>query len=301
MHSWQGTTLLILFRIKRDIFDRSGTLNVERDRRELEGMAKYFKAIVPLTCSPVMANQVRAEWITPQGVSSSRVILYLHGGSFNAGSITSHRNLAGNIAQACNARALIIDYRLAPEFPYPAALDDSLAAYDWLLTNGIPADQIAVMGDSAGGTLSLTLLIRLREQVKPMPRMAVCLSPATDMTQAGESWVFNRKKDFMLNVKNIRTSVEIYLRGADLRAPLVSPIFAELHGLPSMLIQVGSDEVLLSDAVRFVEKAKAAGVDARVEVWEGMQHVWQYTASFVPEARQAIRNIGDFAEQLWSG
>src|SRR4030065_1127229 len=209
-------------------------------------MAKWFKPLTPIECTPIVANNVPAEWITPRGISTERVVLYIHGGSFNSGSINSHRPLAANIAITCKARALIIDYRLAPEFPYPAALEDSLEAYEWLLSNGIPAEQIALMGDSAGGTLTLALLIMIRDQGKPLPAMAVCLSPATDMTMSGESWVSNQKKDFVLELSNIRTSGEIYLRGADLRSPLVSPLYADLHGLPPILIQVGSAEVLPS-------------------------------------------------------
>lgn len=299
MHSWQAYVLMFIFRMKRLLFDRSGKLNIEKDRRELDVLAKWFKPLSPIDCSPVIANNVPAEWISPQGISTDRVILYIHGGSFNSGSINSHRPLAANIALACKARAFIIDYRLAPEFPYPSPLEDSLAAYEWLLASGIPADEIAVMGDSAGGTLTLTLLLQLRDKGKPLPAMAACLSPATDFTMSGESWKSNARKDFMLNLQNIRTSGKLYLRDADLRSPLVSPLYADLHGLPPILIQVGSDEVLLSDCTRFTEKAKAAGVPITLEVWDGMQHVWQYTASFLPEARRAVLNIGEFAKGIW--
>ena len=299
MHSWQAYTLVFFFRMKRLLFDKPGELNVEKDRRELELMAKYFKSLTPITCTPVTANGVPAEWIIPHGLTTGRVILYIHGGSFNSGSIISHRQLAANIAIACQARALIIDYRLAPEFPHPAAFEDSLSAYEWLLANGIPANQIAVMGDSAGGTLTLALLIRLRELGKPLPALAVCLSPGTDFSMWGKSWTFNKGKDFMLDQRNIQKSIEIYLHDVDRRSPLVSPVYGDLQGLPPILIQVGSDEVLLSDATRFVEKARAVGVPATLEVWEGMQHVWQYTASFLPEARRAIHNIGAFAEKIW--
>ena len=151
MHSWQAYTLVFFFRMKQLLLDKPGELNVDKDRRELETMAKYFKPLIPITCTPVIANGVPAEWIIPQGLSTERVILYIHGGSFNSGSIISHRPLAANIAIACQAGALTIDYRLAPEFPYPAALDDSLYAYDWLLANGIPSNQIAVMGDLPAG------------------------------------------------------------------------------------------------------------------------------------------------------
>jgi len=299
MHSWQGYTLLFIFRMRRLLNRQPGELNVEKDRRELEMMANYFKPLAPITCTPMSANGVPAEWIVPQGPSSERVILYIHGGSFNSGSIISHRPLAANIAIACKARALIIDYRLAPEFPYPAAIEDSLSAYEWLLANEIPAEKIAVMGDSAGGTLTLALLIQLRDQGKPLPALAACLSPGTDFSKWGESWTFNKGKDFMLDQRNIHKSIEIYLCDADRHSPHVSPIYGDLQGLPPILIQVGSDEVLLSDATRLVEKAKEAGVQATLEVWDGMQHVWQYTASFLPEARQAIQNIAEFAESTF--
>jgi epsilon-lactone hydrolase len=299
MHSWQGYVLLFIFRMKRLLIDRSGELNVKKDRRELEAMAKWFKPLTPIECTPIVANNVPAEWITPQGISTERVILYIHGGSFNSGSINSHRPLAANIALACKARALIIDYRLAPEHPFPSPLEDSLAAYEWLLAAGIPAEHIAVMEDSAGGTLTLALLILLRDQRKSLPALAVCLSPATDFSMWGESWTLNKRKDFMLDQRNIRSSMKIYLRDADRRSPLVSPLYADLHSLPPILIQVGSDEVLLSDATRFTEKAKEAGVLVKLEVWKGMQHVWQYTASFLPEARCAIRNMGVFAKSFW--
>jgi epsilon-lactone hydrolase len=299
MHSWQAYVLLFGFRLKRSLLDHPDELDVEKDRRELEAMPKLFKPLGPIECSPVVANHVPAEWIKPQGISTDRVVLYIHGGSWNSGSINSHRPLAGNIAIACNARALIIDYRLAPEFPFPAANEDALAAYEWLLASGISSQQIAVMGDSAGGTLTLGLLIQLRDQGKPLPALAVCLSPATDLTMAGETWTSNRTKDIMLNLKNIHKAGEIYLKGADLRLPLISPLHADLHGLPPLLIQVGSEELLLSDAKLFTEKARAAGVPVTLEIWDGMQHVWQYTASFVPEARQAIRKIGEFAKRIW--
>ena len=299
MHSWQSYVLLTIFRLKRALLDRPAELDVEKDRRELDAMARYFKPLGPIECTPVVANNVPAEWIRPQGISTERVILYIHGGSFNAGSIISHRPLAANIAIACHARALVINYRLAPEHPFPAALEDSRAAYDWLLANGIPANRIAVMGDSAGGTLTLALLIQLRDQNQPLPALAACLCPATDMTQSGETWTSNVSKDIMLHPKNIRISGEIYVHGADTRSPLVSPLFGDLHGLPPVFIQVGSEEMLLSDCTRFTKKAQEAGVQINLEVWEGMQHVWQYTASFLPEARKAIKHIGEFAEHKW--
>jgi monoterpene epsilon-lactone hydrolase len=298
MQSWQGYILRFYMRLNRFLTNRSGTLDVEKDRHNLEEMAKLFKPLAPVECRPVIVNNIPAEWIAPPGLSTQRVILYLHGGSFNAGSVASHRSLAANLATACKARVLIIDYRLAPEHPFPCAQEDALEAYEWLLSSGIPAEKIIVAGDSAGGTLTLTLLVQLRDQSKPLPALAVCLSPATDLTMAGESWTSNRSKDVMLDPRNIRTSIEVYLRDADPLSPLASPLYAELHGLPPLLIQVGSDECLLSDCTRFAEQAKQAGVPVTLEVWDGMQHVWQFAASLLPEGRQAIDHIAKYIDSI---
>jgi monoterpene epsilon-lactone hydrolase len=298
MQSWQGYVLLLYFRLNRFLFNRSGELNVEKDRRELDALARLFKPLAPIDFSPVVVNNLPAEWITPRGISTKRVILYLHGGSFNSGSLVSHRALVANIASACKARALLVDYHLAPEHPFPSAVQDSLSAYEWLLASGISSEQIIVAGDSAGGTLTLTLLVQLRDQGKPLPGFAVCLSPATDLTMSGESWTSNRTKDIILDPRNIRTSIEIYLRDADPHSPLASPLYADMRGFPPLLIQVGSDEALLSDCTRFAKQAKEAGVSVTLEVWDGMQHVWQFAASFLPEGRQAINHIGQFVDKI---
>jgi len=237
---------------------------------------------------------VPAEWIVPQGIPTAGVILYLHGGSFNSGSIASHRTLAGNVAIASKARALLIDYRLAPEHPFPAGLDDAAAAYEWLLAQGASPGRIALAGDSAGGNLALALLVRLRDLGRPLPAAAACMSANPDLTYSSESWAYNAKKDVMIEERKERQSVEIYLRGIDPRNPLASPFFADLRGLPPLLLQVGSYEVLRSDVERFAEKARQAGVQASLEVWPGMQHEWQFTARILPEGRRAIAHIGRF-------
>jgi len=281
---------------KKRFSDQSGKLDVARERDDVESMARMFRPLCAIRCEPLLANGVPAEWIVPHGKDTTRVILFLHGGSFNSGSIASHRTLAGNVAFASKARALLIDYRLAPEHPFPAALEDAMAAYEWLLAQGCAPGQIVVAGDSAGGTLTLALLIHLRDDSRPMPAAAVCLSPAPDLTFSSESWASNAKKDLMLDVRKEREAVEIYLRDTDVRAPLASPYFADLRGLPSLLIQVGSHEMLLSDATRFAEKAKAAGVDVTLEVWPGMQHEWQFAASVLPEGKRALSRISAFVD-----
>jgi len=300
MPSWQTRALEIYLIIKRRFSDQSGTLDVKRERADVESMAGMFKPLCPIECESVVANGVPAEWIVPQGLESTRAILFLHGGSFNSGSIASHRTLAGNVAFASRGRTLLIDYRLAPEHPFPAAVEDAVAAYEWLLAQGHAPNQIVVAGDSAGGTLTLALLLFLRDHNRPLPAAAVCLSPAPDLTFSSESWDFNSKKDLMLDARKERKSVEIYLRGADPRTPLASPYFGDLQGLPPMLIQVGSHELLLSDATRFAEKAKEAGVNVTLEVWPGMQHEWQFAATFLPEGKQAISHAGAFVETVLS-
>jgi epsilon-lactone hydrolase len=296
MPSWQARALEAYLIIKRRLSDQSGELDVEKERADVESMAKMFKPLAPIRCEPVAANGVPAEWILPLEGQPARAILFLHGGSFNSGSIVSHRTLAGNVALACDARSLLIDYRLAPEHPFPAAIEDAQAAYRWLLAQGIGPRQLVVAGDSAGGTLLLALLLQLRDHRQPLPAAAVCLSPAPDLTFSSESWTFNARKDLMLDPRKERKSVEIYLREADPHGPLASPTFADLRGLPPLLIQIGSHELLLSDAERLAEKAKAAGVDVTLEVWPAMQHEWQFAADFLPEGRRAIARVGEFVK-----
>jgi acetyl esterase/lipase len=237
---------------------------------------------------------VPAEWILPAGITAGRVVLYLHGGSYIAGSINSHRALAANIAASAGARALVVDYRLAPEHPYPAALEDALAVYHWLLANDNPADKIYIAGDSAGGGLAAALLLALRDAGDPSPAAAVCISALTDMAFTGESIKTKADVDLILDLGKEIQFASMYLGDTDPRAPLVSPLYADLRGLPPLLIQVGSDEILQSDSTRLAEKARAAGVNVTLEVWEGMQHVWHFAASLIPEGRDAICRIGEF-------
>jgi acetyl esterase/lipase len=240
---------------------------------------------------------IPGEWITPPHAEQGKTILYLHGGYYMIGSIRSHRNLAGNIAAAAHRRTLIIEYRLAPEHPFPAGLDDALTAYHWLLAHGTNPDQITLAGDSAGGGLVLSLLLALKERGEALPCAAVCMSPATDLTLSGESWRTNLKKDFVISRTIAVHMQKLYLGEIDQRYPLASPLYADLHSLPPLLIQVGSDEVLLSDAEGLSENARRCGVAITLEVWPGMQHIFQYVAPFVPESRQAIARIGEFIKQ----
>lgn len=292
--SWQARLLMLVMRVQR-FFTKSATeLDVAKDRADGEAFAKIFKPRGKTEITNVDAGGVPAAWIVPAEAVTGRVILYAHGGSYNSGSITSHIPLTTNVALATKSRLLAIDYRLAPEHPFPAALEDALSAYRWLLAQNVDAKRIVVAGDSAGGGLVLALILSLRDSGTHLPAAAVCLSPWTDLTCSGESWTKNKKTDFMLRRIPTMKSAQIYLQDADPHNPLASPLFGDLHNLPPILMQVGSNEIILSDSVQFAEKAKSAGVDVTLDVWDGMQHEWQYAASLLPEARQAIAKIAEF-------
>jgi acetyl esterase/lipase len=210
------------------------------------------------------------------------------------GSPASHRNLVAHICACGEARALSLDYRLAPEHPFPAALEDTVEAYRYLRRSGVAAERIAIIGDSAGANLALAALINLRDAVDPLPAAAVCISPPTDLTGGSESLQTRARLDPMLRLETVVPFLRAYVGGSLPRDPLISPLWADLHGMPPLLIHVGSHEILHDDAVRFAEKAKEAGVDVRLEVWDQLWHVWHASVPHVPEAREAIRCIGRF-------
>lgn len=294
MPSLQFQLMKVLFRLRAKLSPPSKVLNVEKERAETESLAGMFKNKFKTSCMPVDANGVPAEWIATSEAAPERVVLYFHGGSYNSGSLNSHRSLVANIAKTAGVRILNVDYRLAPEHPFPAAVEDAVTAYQWLLKNNISPSQIIAAGDSAGGGLALALLLSLRDAGEHMPAAAVCLSPWTDLSCTGNSWKANAKKDFMLSLDLLLQSAQLYLGNSDPRSPLASPLYADLKGLPPVLIQVGSDEMILSDSTNFAEQARAQGVDITLEIWEGMQHEWQFAANLLPEGKRALDHIGQY-------
>jgi len=246
--------------------------------------------------TPVDVDGIPAEWIAPEGGATDRAVLYLHGGGYVAGSIDSHRNLTGNLARAMGCRVLALHYRLAPEHPHPAPVEDAVTAYRWMLAQGLKADHLVIAGDSAGGGLTLATLIALRDGGDPLPAAAVGISPWVDMESTGASAVTRAEADPMISKDMLLQIAALFLGpDGDPRHPLASPLHAELHGLPPLLIQVGDAEVLLDDSTRFAEKATAAGVEVTLEVWPEMIHVWHASAGFVPEADQAIARIAEYS------
>jgi acetyl esterase/lipase len=255
--------------------------------------AAFGGSTAPATCEPVSAGGVDAEWISPAHAPDGKAILYFHGGGFRLGSVTSHRDLIAQIALASGCRVLAINYRLAPEHRFPAALDDSLAAYGWTLDRGLKPDNIAFAGDSAGGNLVLAAMLALRERALPLPISAVLMSPWTDLAATGASYVSRAEADPIHQRPMILVLAKNYLGGqGDPCDPLVSPLYADLTGLPPLLIQVGDSETVLDDSVMFADKARAAGIDVSLEVWDGMIHVFQMFE--LPEARRAIASIAGF-------
>jgi len=270
---------------------------VEQTRETLEKIGARMSVPDGVTIASVDAGGVPAEWTTPDGVETGRVILYMHGGGYNYGSASSHRALAARIALAAEAQVLSIDYRLAPEHPFPAAVDDGVAAYRWLLNQGTPADRIVSAGDSAGGGLALATLVALRDAGDPTPAAYVGLSPLTDLAKEGESFRTKVDVDPLTDPESSAANAARYLGlDGDPKHPLASPLYADLAGLPPSLILVGTWEILMDDSTRLAERARAAGVDVDLQVWDEMVHIWPYYADFFPEARQAIDVIGAFVK-----
>jgi monoterpene epsilon-lactone hydrolase len=239
----------------------------------------------------VSADGVRCEWLIPQNSTSDQALLYLHGGGFVYGLTPPHLEMVAHITQKMGMRALMVDYRLAPEHPYPAALDDCVTAYVWLLNEGIPAKNIVVAGDSAGGNLTITMMMKLRDSGKALPAGAACLSPVINLSDRGNS--SKNYKDPLLPARAIKIYNRSYVADNDPRDPLLSPAFGDWHDLPPLLVHVGEDELLREDAARAEELAKAAGVEVRLEIYPRMWHVWQLNLS-LPQAGQSLDEIARF-------
>jgi monoterpene epsilon-lactone hydrolase len=268
--------------------------SIEDQRAAFDALASQFPLAEDVRRDPVDAAGVPAEWITTPEALHERGIYYLHGGGYTLGSINTHREMISRLSRAARARALAIDYRLAPEHPFPAAVEDSTAAYRWLLAIGVDPARLVIAGDSAGGGLTVATLVALRDAGDPLPAAAVCLSPWVDLEGLGESMTTRAEVDPMVQREELLQHVKAYLGDAHPRTPLAAPLYADLRGLPPLLIQVGTAETLLDDSTRLAERAKAAGVDVVLEPWDDMIHVWQFCAAILPEGQQAIDRIGEF-------
>jgi len=241
---------------------------------------------------------VPAEWSSTPTADDSAVLLYLHGGGYLFGSIVSHRGMVTNLGALAGMRTLAVDYRLAPEHPFPGAIDDVVASYRHLLDQGFDPARIAVGGDSAGGGLAIALLLAAREAGLPLPGAALCISPWVDMTLAGESLKTKAPMDALVSESLLAQAVEAYLGNrAERQDPRVSPLFGDLAGLPPVMIQVGSHEVVLDDATRLASRLAAADVSVRLDVWGELPHVWHLYADLLSEGREALAQAAEFLRQ----
>jgi acetyl esterase/lipase len=243
----------------------SSSLTLAERRAQYDRAERVFATPADVAIEVVKAPERTAEWLTPPGVRTDAVVLYFHGGGYAIGSARSHRHLAAAIARAAGTRALLLDYRLAPENPFPAALDDAVAAYQWLLARGIAPARIVLGGDSAGGGLTVATLLALRDRGLPRPAGGVCISPWVDLTCSGASYATRAAADPIVTRDGVEALAQAYVGAGDRKAALVSPLYADLRNLPPLLIHVGSDEVLLDDAIGLGARARAAGVDVKVD------------------------------------
>jgi monoterpene epsilon-lactone hydrolase len=261
-------------------------------RQRMEELTQAAPLPDGVRATAVEAGGVPSEWVEATATRPRGTILYLHGGGYTIGSAQTHRAHAGRLALATGARALVLDYRLGPEHPFPAAVDDAIAAYRWLVRGGTAPQRIIVAGDSAGGGLTAALLVALRDAGDPLPAGGVCISPWADLECTGASMTSRAASDPMVQRGPLLDMAAQYLAGQDPRTPLASPIYADLRGLPPLLIHVGTAETLLDDATRLADRARTAGVAVDIEVWDDMIHVWHAFAPLLPEADEAIAGIG---------
>jgi acetyl esterase/lipase len=265
---------------------------IESQRQAMDRLGKLPRPRTA-TSEDITLGGVRCMRLTPTTSVNERHVLYFHGGGYTLGSPESHAGWVQSLAVQANAVTDLVDYRLAPEDPYPAAIDDCVAAYRSLIEQVDPS-QVVLAGDSAGGNATLATLVRLRDAGDPLPAAAVVFSPWTDLTSSGESMVSRADVDPMIDPAWINNIAVMYHGATPADDPGVSPLFADLSGLPPMLVQVGDDEVLLDDSTRLVDAIRAAGGQVELDVAPGMWHVYQALASFMPEAKKAIKDAAEF-------
>jgi len=284
--------------IKEHLRHFAGSIDPSTELTELRAIYEEFAALTAdpegVTWTEVDAGGVPAVWADRSGGAHDRVLQYVHGGGYVMGAAEYYRKLTGHLANAVGCRVLNVDYRLAPEHPHPAPVDDSTTAYRWLLERGIEPGHIAIAGDSAGGGLTVTTLLNIRAAGLPMPAAAMPLSPWIDLEGTGDSMITRADRDILVHADQLKGMADAFLQGQDPRDPLAAPLHADLTGLCALYIQVGDDESLLDDSVRLAERARQAGVECRLDVFHEMQHVFQMAAGNMPEADEAIGRLADW-------
>jgi epsilon-lactone hydrolase len=272
--------------------------DLQERRKRLDALGTRYTVAPDIRVEPTDANGVPAEWTTAPDADPGHVIMFLHGGGYVSGSINSHRHMIAEAGRQAGARSFAVDYRLAPEHPFPAALDDAVTAHKFLLASGYAPARIALAGESAGGGLALATAVTLRDTDVPLPACLWCSSPWVDLTMAGGSMTTKVAVDPLIDKPYLQELAVAYLNGTDPGAPLVSPLYADLRGLPPTLIQVGSAETLLDDSTRLAGVAGAADVSVRLEVWPDMIHAWHLFYQQVAAGRRALADVGGFVRSM---
>ena len=280
--------------LRAKLASRPRSPDYRQRRLDFDALGRAFPVPSDVSLEPVTANGVRAEWTATPGAAGDAAILYLHGGGYVIGSLDSHRHLGAEAGRAAGCWALALDYRLAPEHPFPAAVDDAVAAYRYLLGRGIKPGRIAIAGDSAGGGLVVAAMVAIREAGLPQPGCGWCISPWVDMEAIGDTMTSKAEADPTVQKAGILDMARLYLNGADPRSPLAAPLYADLKGLAPLLIQVGAAETLLDDAIRLARVAGAADVYVDLQIWPEMIHVWHLFHPELGAGRRAIEEGGAF-------
>lgn len=274
-------------------------LSLEKKREQQAKNARFMnRPDTEITITPTQANSVVATWIRPENAPQNKVVLYLHGGGYVLGGLESHQMLCSSLAKRAGLNLLLPEYRLAPEHPFPAALEDASQTYVWLLQQNYKPENIFIAGDSAGGGLVVATALHLRQNGILLPAAIICISPWVDLTFKGQSHQTQANTEVLLRADELQAWAQFYTASHSPTNPLISPIYADLRGLPPLLIQVGSNEILLDDARKLAEKAQAEGVNVSLNIWPGMWHVWHSVGDFMPESRQAFDEIARFTRQV---
>ena len=278
--------------------NNSAVLSIEQLRKNADQAGEMIKIPNDVKYEYIEVGGLPVAWVTTPESNTNRVILYLHGGAYILGSITSSRALTLAFLRMSNARILTVDYRLAPEHPFPAGLEDSISVYKWLIeSEKIKPENIIIAGASAGGGLTVATLIKLRDEGVPLPSAGIAISPWADLTCSSESFTQKAELDPWLTPEGLKNCAKFYGRDNDLRNPYISTVFADFKGLPSLYIQVGTSEILLDDSIHLAEQAKAAGVDVKLDIWENLIHV--FAAFETPETQQARERIEKFIKEIY--
>jgi len=270
------------------------TISVANWRFSLNITSKFTKLPKNVEVDKLKINNIPAFKVSAMNARKDRIVLYLHGGGYIGGSFKTHKEFVARLSKIANVQVILIEYRLAPENPFPAALEDSIKAYNRIISKGYNPQNIFIAGDSAGGGLCLATLLKLRDEKIPLPSAAVCISPWTDLALTGTSIKTKAEMDPMLTEELLKLGVKSYVGNADPRNPYISPLYGDFTGLPPLLIIVGTSEIFLDDSLRLAELAKKVNVKVKLDVWEDMIHTFPLLSIKAPESIQATKNIADF-------